>query len=695
MAKKRLQKKREAARATAQTTSNFPQKAEPLKVTTKKIEPLKVETSRTEPLRVSTAKADPIMVETSKTEALRVSAAKEDPIPGLPVRDDDAVYQKRLSIHLDELKWLYCELYQDDPYVTIHLNDLLKVLKKFYQMRPADLKGSDIQHEQGPDAYRQKSFLAGSVDTAAFAGTFRSLEEKLGYIRECGINLLHLNHILHAGNEYAVIDHRKVSEQLGTMDDLAHLASECHRQNIRIALTVPMSHTADTHAWAVRAYNGDQEYQERYFFFNNYDIPSLYDQTCPEELPVITPGNFTWLDDIHKHVMTTFESDQWDLNYRNPVVLNEMIFHLLYLANQGTDMIQLDGITYLWKQLGTDCRNLPQVHTILRIIRMVFEIVCPGILLLGNVSCCSANAISYLGTEDKPECHLLCSPDSMSILWHTAATRDISLIRHHLDSLSEFPENRCFLNAVRNRDEIRWDLDYEYLQNFAIQEIPHRYFLNEFLSGNYPDCFSRGSVYSRDPGADSGICGTTASLCGIERYGFENDPVGMDKALRHVVTMYAYLLSLPGVPVLCTGDELGQVNDYSYREDPERNTDPRNLHRIRFDWELAENRHCADTVQGRLFPIFQKLAQLRCSCSVLTGSSSLRTIDTWDSSVLAIVREDDREKFIGLYNFGESDKVAWIDEEDGLYHDLLSGNALEAKGIPVPAFGCLWLHRSK
>lgn len=696
MAKKRLQKKREAARAAAQTTSNFAQKAEPLKVSTKKVEPIRVETQKKDPLKVTTTKTDPIKVETRKSEPLKVAALKTEPLPELSVRNDDAVYHERLAHHIDELKWLYCELYQDNPYVTVHLNDLLNVLKKFYHIRPAALKDSDIRREQTSAWYKQTPFIAESIDTAAFAGTLQNLEQKLDYLTEYNVNLLHMNHVLQADKEYAVIDHRKVQEQIGTMDDLSHLAYECHSKNIQLALTLPLDHTSNTHAWALHARNDEQEYQDRYFFFHNYDIPSLYDQTCPEEFPVKAPGNFTWLDDIHKHVMTTFESEQWDLNYRNPVVLNEMIFNLLYLANQGADMIQLDGISYIWKQIGTDCRNLPQIHTILRIMRMVCEIVCPGVLLLGNPACSTKNAFSYLGTSEKPECHLLCAPDSMAILWHTAATRDISLIRHHLDNLADFSENSCFLNAVRDRNEIQWILDFEYLRNFAIQEKPHRDFLNDFLSGNYPECFSRGSVYSRDPGSDkTGLCGTTASLCGVERYGFENDPIGMDKALRYVTTLYAYILSLPGIPVLNAGDELGQVNDYSYKEDYTKSIDSRNLHRISFDWELAAHRHLADTVQGRLFTALQKLTALRSSLSVLNNNSSIRTIDTWDNSILAIVRENEHEKFISIYNFGESDKVAWINEEDGLYHDLLSENTIEAKGVQIPAFGCYWLHRTK
>ena len=43
------------------------------------------------------------------------------------------------------------------------------------------------------------------------------------------------------------------------------------------------------------------------------------------------------------------------------------------------------SLIHIWKELGTSCRNLPQVHTIVRMLRMICEVVCPGVLLLGEV----------------------------------------------------------------------------------------------------------------------------------------------------------------------------------------------------------------------------------------------------------------------------------------------------------------------
>ena len=96
---------------------------------------------------------------------------------------------------------------------------------------------------------------------------------------------------------------------------------------------------------------------------------------------------------------------QWDLNYANPIVFNDMTDNMLNLCNHGVDIIRLDAVPYIWKALGTSCRNLPQVHTLVRMMRMVCEIVCPGTLLLGEVVMEPSRVVPYFGTVEKPECH--------------------------------------------------------------------------------------------------------------------------------------------------------------------------------------------------------------------------------------------------------------------------------------------------
>ena len=273
-------------------------------------------------------------------------------------------------------------------------------------------KALDRKREKQKDWYKSQKMLGMMLYIDAFADNISGLEKKLDYLKECNVNYLHLMPFLatpkgKSDGGYAVADYRTVQPSLGTMEDLAALSEKCHDQGMSLCMDFVMNHTSEDHEWAKRALAGEKEYQDRYFFFDNYDIPSEYEKTCPQVFPTTAPGNFTWREDCHKFVMTTFYPYQWDLNYANPVVFNEMVNNMLYLVNQGIDIVRIDAVPYIWKQLGTTCRNLPQVHTIVRMMRMITEIVCPGVLLLGEVVMEPEKVVPYFGTLEKPECHML------------------------------------------------------------------------------------------------------------------------------------------------------------------------------------------------------------------------------------------------------------------------------------------------
>ncbi len=607
----------------------------------------------------------------------------------------DLSYETRLGRHMDELKWLYMELYDSQE----HFQDLLKNLKQFYEERKAPLKALDQAREKEPGWYRKNGMLGMMLYVDQFAGTLNGVREKLEYIKRCNVNYVHLMPLLdtvegRSDGGYAVADFRKVQEKLGTMEDLERLADECHRDGISLCLDFVMNHTSEDHEWAKRARAGEKEYQDRYFFFDNYSMPAMYEKTVPQVFPTTAPGNFTWLPDRQEFVMTTFYPYQWDLNYRNPVVFNEMMYNFLYLANQGIDVLRIDAVPYIWKQIGTNCRNLPQVHTIVRMMRMIGGIVCPGIVLLGEVVMEPDKVAPYFGTVEKPECHMLYNVTTMATTWHTVATRDVRLLKRQMEIVSSLPSDYTFLNYLRCHDDIGWGLDYPLLEQWGMLQVPHKKYLNDHFTGRLEGSVSRGELYNEDfVTGDARFCATTASMCGVEKAGFEQDEYAMGAAIQVDVMLHAYMLFLSGIPMLYSGDEIGQVNDYTYKEDPNKAADSRYIHRGKFQWDLVENIGKPETVQGRLFARLAELETIRGREKVFDASADFRILETWDDGILGLVRESEDGKLIGLFNFSDEPRIAWIHEDDGLYRDLLSGNEMEASGVWVNGHGFFWMKR--
>ncbi len=633
-------------------------------------------------------------VETMKKAAMPEKTETAGKIEKTGQADKDAsLYQQRLARHLDELKWLYMELYDSQD----HFDDLLNHLEQFYQERKPALKKLDQSREKQPDWYRKNGMLGMMLYVDQFAGTLNGVREKLDYIKRCHVNYVHLMPLLdtvegRSDGGYAVADFRKVQQKLGTMEDLEKLAAECHEQNISLCLDFVMNHTSEDHEWAKRARAGEKEYQDRYFFFDNYSMPAMYEKTVPQVFPTTAPGNFTWLPERQEFVMTTFYPYQWDLNYRNPVVFNEMTYNFLYLANQGIDVLRIDAVPYIWKQIGTNCRNLPQVHTIVRMMRMIGEIVCPGIVLLGEVVMEPDKVAPYFGTVENPECHMLYNVTTMATTWHTVATRDVRLLKRQMEIISGLPSDYTFLNYLRCHDDIGWGLDYPLLEDWGMLQVPHKKYLNDYFTGRWAGSISRGELYNEDlVTGDARFCATTASMCGVEKAGFEQDDTAMEAAIQMDVMLHAYMLFLSGIPMLYSGDEIGQVNDYTYKEDPNKAPDSRYIHRGKFQWELVENIDKPKTVQGRLFHRLAKLEELRAAEGVFDASAGFRTLETWDDAVLGLVRENKDGKLIGLFNFSDEPRIAWIDEKDGQYQDLLSGKELPASAVSVDGHDFYWL----
>ena len=265
-----------------------------------------------------------------------------------------------------------------------------------------------------------------------------------------------------------------------------------------------------------------------------------------------------------------------------------------------------------------------------------------------------------------------------------------------MEIIRDLPSDYTFLNYLRCHDDIGWGLDYPLLESWGMLQVPHKKYLNDYFTGRWQDSVSRGELYNEDIiTGDARFCGTTASMCGVEKAGFEQDEEGIDKAVQLDVMLHAYMLFLSGIPMLYSGDEIGQVNDYSYKNDPNKAADSRYIHRGKFQWMLVDNIDKPETVQGKLFKRLSRLETIRAKEPVFDASAGFWTLETWDDAVLGLARENEEGKLIGLFNFSQEPRTAWIDEKDGQYEDLMTGETMYASGVQLAGHGFCWLKAKK
>ena len=574
-------------------------------------------------------------------------------------------YAARLARHKDELDWLFMELYDDRD----ALGRFYAMLEEADAARPQDLCALDIAREAKPNWYRESRMYGMTMYSDLFAGGLKGLMEKLPYIAEQKITYLHLMPLLkmphpHNDGGSAVEDFDTVDPTIGTNEELAELTKMLRRDGVSLCLDFVMNHTADTHIWAEKAKAGDARYQAFYHCFDTREIPDQYEQTMPEVFPGTAPGNFSWNEQMRKWVLTTFHTYQWDLNYANPEVFTEMVRSMLHLANLGVEVFRIDAVPYIWKELGTNCRNLPKVHTIVRMVRMVLEIVCPAVILKGEVVMAPRELAAYFGTKEKPECHMLYNVSTMVNLWSALAARDTRLLRAQVDALSAIGDHAYFVNYLRCHDDIGWGLDEDEERRLSIDPQLHKEYLYHFYEGVFPGSWSLGELYNYDPNTgDARSCGTCASLCGVERAMRDKDPMAYDIAIRRVLLMHGAMSFVAGFPMLNCGDEIGQLNGWAYREDENLAEDSRNLHRSKFNWEKAALRHETGTLQQLIFDGLSRLREQR-SGACFGPEAKVETIEAGNASVFGVRRSAGEEQVTGLFNFSEYRQQAWLGDRD-------------------------------
>ena len=559
-----------------------------------------------------------------------------------------------MALNIDKLKELilddYLKLYPDR---ISDFNSLLEMIIKNYSLREENQLISN-----SPEWIHSANTVGMMLYVDLFNNDIEGLVSKTEYFKNLGITLIHLMPLVQPRNGendggYAVRDYRKVNPKLGNVESLKNAIKIFHDNGIRICIDYVINHTSDDHEWAIKAKSGDKKYQDYYFMYDDYTIPRQYEATMNQVFPKVAPGNFTYVKDIDKWVMTTFYDFQWDLNYRNPKVLEEMTSILLYYTNLGVDMIRLDAIPYIWKTIGTSCRNLPEVHIILKIFRSILSQYSPSTVLLGESIVAPEIITRYFGSETSLECDLLYNASYMVEIWNSLATRDARHISKMPIVNNNLPTE--WINYARCHDDIGWGLNEDNLRRLGFDPFLHKQFLIDFYLGSYKDSFSIGELYEYDPVTkDARNCGTLASLAGLEKALLEKDNYKLELALKRINLINSLIILRKGIPMIYSGDEIGLLNNYEYKNDPDKKHDSRWIHRQKFNWEKSYNTEKCDSYERAIFNNLIKLINIRKEINLDSNIKYEKAIQVDNNHILVIQQlKENEDSLLLIFNFSE------------------------------------------
>ena len=570
----------------------------------------------------------------------------------------------------DEILKLYNQIYQSHPDYKDGYLDLLKIIEKAFSNRPGHLKNRDLQKLKSTEAnwFLSNRINGMSLYVDRFCGTLPRLKNKLNYFKRLGINLLHLMPVFESPeNEsdggYAVSNFRKVAARFGKLKDLVNLQQKMQEQDMYLMLDIVLNHTSQQHEWAKKARAGEKKYQDYFYFFNNRVLPDELDKAMPEIFPESSPGNFTYVPELDKWVMTVFHNYQWDLNYRNPAVFNEMLDTVFFYANLGVDVLRIDAPAFIWKQKGTAGQNLDEAHTLLKLIKQCVQMVTPGMALLAEAIVAPDEIMKYFGTGNylARECDLAYNATQMALQWDALATGDTRVMLAAQEKLLKKPFATSWLTYTRCHDDIGLGYDDSMIGNAGFNPAEHRKFLKNYYSGNYHNSPAMGKLFSVNvKTGDARISGSLASLCGLEKALNHDDKTAVEISIQKIILMQAHSFFNSGIPMLFYGDEQGYTNDYSYVDDADKNYDNRWMHRPIIDWEKNKLAAKKGTTENKIFSLTKKLIAIRSSIPVLADMKNLTWLNIQNNHVAGFLRAWEKERVYCIFNYSnQSTGISW------------------------------------
>jgi maltose alpha-D-glucosyltransferase/alpha-amylase len=480
------------------------------------------------------------------------------------------------------------------------------------------------------DPFWYKDAIIYELHVRAFAdsngdgiGDFAGLLSRLDYLQDLGVTCIWLLPFFPSplrDDGYDIANYVDVNPSYGTLNDFRLFLDAAHQRNMQVMIELVINHTSDQHPWfkAARLAPPGSPARDMYVWSNS-------DSVYKDARIIFTDtekSNWTWDETAHAYYWHRFFAHQPDLNFDNPLVLEEVLKAMRFWLDMGVDALRMDAIPYLVERDGTSCENLPETHRIIKSIRAAIDADYGNRLILAEANQWPADVRPYFGDGD--ECHMAFHFPLMPRIYMALRQEDRLPITDIMAQTPPIPDNCQWGLFLRNHDELT-------LEMVTSDERDYMYF-----------------AYSADPRMRINV--------GIRR---RLAPL-VDNNRRRIELLNSLLLSFPGTPILYYGDEIG-MGDNIYLGD-------RNGVRTPMQWNSDRNAGFSRCDPARLyFPVvmdpiygYQVInveAQLSDQSSLLHwtrnmialrklfqvfGRGTLRFLNPENRKILAYLRDLDR-----------------------------------------------------
>lgn len=466
---------------------------------------------------------------------------------------------------------------------------------------------------------------------------------------------------------FSVIDYMRIDPALGSWDDIHKFSAD-----FRLMFDWVINHVSAKSPWFEAYLAGTPGYQ--HLALEVDPAEDLSGVTRPRSLPLLTP--FEKIDGETVYLWTTFSSDQIDLNFKSIDVLVDMLHVMLAYVEHNADILRLDAIAYLWKQIGTTCIHLPQTHLMVKLFRSILDVVAPQVILITETNVPHEENISYFG-DAGDEAQMVYNFSLPPLLLHCFLKADVTRLNQWAKTL-DLPDKRtAFFNFTASHDGI----GVRPLEGIVPPEDIEK--LIEMVEKN------GGTVsYKRNPdGTESPYELNITYVDALRADGTGGD----EMHARRFLASQSIALVLPGVPAVYIHSLLGSRN---WDEGVRLTRRARTINRAKLDLEkLVSEIENPETFRSRVFSAYLAMIRVRRSQPAFHPKAGFKVIDVF-RRVFAIARQGGGQTLLALTNITPDEVNIDIGAVvAGSSRDLISKKAFSSKSVTMKPYEVLWLTR--
>ncbi|KRQ87621.1 Sucrose phosphorylase [Caloramator mitchellensis] len=433
---------------------------------------------------------------------------------------------------------------------------------------------------------------------------------------------------------FSVIDYEKVDDNLGSWEDI-----ESFSQEYKLMFDFVCNHISSKSMWFQEYLKGNPIYKD--YFIEVDKETDLSQVVRPRALPLLTE-----FDTVYgkKYIWTTFSDDQIDLNYKNPDVLINMIKILLFYIERGADLIRLDAIGYLWKEIGTRCIHLEQTHAVVQLFRDILDKVAPEVKIITETNVPHEENISYFG-DGHNEAQLVYQFPLPPLILYTFINENSKVFTNWAKTIKPVSDETTYFNFLASHDGIglnplRGIVDEDEINKLVFTTI------------------KRGGLVSYKNNSDGGQSPYELNISYFNALSDASEDV--DIKIKKFLNAYSIILAMQGIPGIYVHSILGSKN---YCEGVIQTGQNRSINREKFYLEKIVEDLNNDYIRNRIYNGFIKLLNIRKKSKAFSPKSEQKILDI-SSDVIAIIRSLDKQKVFSINNITSKEVKLILDIEE-------------------------------